>query len=99
MPPWVVVGVVYHEMLHHQLGACDRDGRRMVHTRQFREREKRFVHHARTEVWETKNLGWLIEQVKPYDLEPIVVGDNALEFYTLGDYATADLTWYATTGR
>jgi predicted nucleotidyltransferase len=36
-------------------------------------------------------VGWLTEQVKPYDLEPIVVGDHALEFYTLGDYATADI--------
>ena len=36
-------------------------------------------------------VGWLTEQVKPYDLEPIVVGGHALEFYTLGDYATADI--------
>jgi len=35
--------------------------------------------------------GWLTEQVKPYGLEPIVVGGHALEFYTLGDYATADI--------
>jgi len=36
-------------------------------------------------------VGWLSEQVKPYGLEPIVVGGHALEFYTLGDYATADI--------
>jgi hypothetical protein len=36
-------------------------------------------------------VGWLTEQVKTYDLEPIVVGGHALEFYTLGDYATADI--------
>lgn len=36
-------------------------------------------------------VGWLTRQVKPYGLEPIVVGGHALEFYTLGDYATADI--------
>ncbi len=33
----------------------------------------------------------LTEALKPYDIRPIVVGGAAVEFYTLGNYATLDV--------
>lgn len=62
VPAWVVAGVVYHEMLHHVLGAERRNGRRLVHTRTFREREARFVHHHRAEQWERMHLPALLRE-------------------------------------
>ncbi|MBW1811005.1 MAG: hypothetical protein JRJ87_22640 [Deltaproteobacteria bacterium] len=61
VPAYVVVGVVYHEMLHHDLGAVHTGGRCLVHTGQFRKRERAFVHHRRAEAWEKKNLSKLIK--------------------------------------
>ena len=60
VPAYVVAGVVYHEMLHHALGARQKGGRRLVHTREFREREARFVHYQKAEAWERDNLGRLL---------------------------------------
>ncbi|MBN2497776.1 MAG: hypothetical protein JXR96_24490 [Deltaproteobacteria bacterium] len=56
VPPCVVVGVVYHEMLHHVLGFEHRRGRRLVHTAEFRKRERAYVHFDRAEDWERKHL-------------------------------------------
>ena len=36
-------------------------------------------------------MGWLTAELKAYEIEPILVGGNALEFYTLGAYATVDI--------
>ncbi len=36
-------------------------------------------------------IGWLTAELKSYVIEPILVGGNALEFYTLGAYATVDI--------
>jgi hypothetical protein len=60
VPAYVVVGVVYHEMLHHVLGSERRKDRRLVHTREFREREAAFVHYQRAEAWERENLSRLL---------------------------------------
>ncbi len=60
VPAYVVAGVVYHEMLHQALGARKKNGRRLVHTREFREREARFVHYQKAEAWERANLGRLL---------------------------------------
>ncbi len=60
VPAYVVAGVVYHEMLHHALGARQKDGRRSMHTREFREQEARFVHYQKAEAWEHDNLGRLL---------------------------------------
>lgn len=56
VPAFVVVAVVYHEMLHHLLGSRRVSGRRLVHTREFRTQESRFVHHRRAVAWERENL-------------------------------------------
>ena len=60
VPAYVVAGVVYHEMLHHALGSRRKNGRRLVHTREFREREARFAHYQKAEAWEHDNLGRLL---------------------------------------
>ncbi len=62
VPPYVVVGVIYHEMVHHVVGAEQRGGRRMVHTLAFRERERAFVHYERAERWEKANLARLLRR-------------------------------------
>ena len=36
-------------------------------------------------------IGWLSEELRAHHIRPIVVGGNALEFYTLGEYATLDI--------
>ncbi len=36
-------------------------------------------------------VGLLTKELTKYNLRPIVVGGNAVEFYTLGGYATADI--------
>jgi len=60
VPPAVVVAVVYHELLHHVLGARQAGRRRLLHTREFRERERLYVHHARARAWEAAHLGALL---------------------------------------
>lgn len=62
VPAYVVVGVVYHELLHHVLGAEQRGGRRYVHTPEFRRREREYVLFERAERWERDNLHRLVEQ-------------------------------------
>jgi predicted metal-dependent hydrolase len=52
VPRYVVEFVVYHEMLHAFLGVEEQDGRRSVHSREFRRREKLFREHERAVAWE-----------------------------------------------
>jgi hypothetical protein len=49
VPERVVEYVLYHELLHKELGVRVRAGRREVHTRAFREAERRFVHRSEAE--------------------------------------------------
>ncbi len=42
VPGWVIDFVMYHELLHKALGTEVKKGRRYVHTRDFREHEKKF---------------------------------------------------------
>ncbi len=45
-PKYFVEFIVYHEMLHHIHGEKrGRDGRRSVHTREFREAERKYFHY------------------------------------------------------
>jgi len=60
VPAYVVAGVVYHEMLHHALGSRRENGRRLVHTREFRKREACFAHYQKAEAWERDNLSKLL---------------------------------------
>lgn len=60
VPSYVVVAVVYHEMLHHALGVEKKNGRRMVHTPEFRRRERVFVHFEKAEQWVKDKLDMLL---------------------------------------
>jgi hypothetical protein len=56
VPERVVEYVLYHELLHKELGVQVRAGRRQVHTRAFREAERRFVQRSDAEAC-LKRLG------------------------------------------
>jgi hypothetical protein len=60
VPDFYVESVVFHELLHHDLGAEVKDGRRCFHTPEFRRRERTFECFARAQVWEKENLARLL---------------------------------------
>jgi predicted metal-dependent hydrolase len=57
VPLWFLQYVLYHEMLHavvpDEAGA---NGRRLVHTERFNERERQFPGYRRARRWEEENL-------------------------------------------
>jgi len=60
VPKYVIMGIVYHEMLHHHLGVEHRNGRKMAHTKRFRQLEKRYLHYDMLQAWKKKNLHRLL---------------------------------------
>ncbi|MCA9577858.1 MAG: hypothetical protein R3B40_19055 [Polyangiales bacterium] len=60
VPDFYVESVIFHELLHHELGAEEKDGRRCFHTPEFRRRERAFECFARAQVWEKENLSRLL---------------------------------------
>lgn len=57
VPRYVVESVVYHEMLHAAVPASrGSDGRRRLHTPEFRRREQEFPEYERAERWIVSNL-------------------------------------------
>jgi hypothetical protein len=61
VPRFFLESVVYHEMLHHQMGGVpDRAGRTVYHTRAFREVEARFPRYHEALDWEKANLPELL---------------------------------------
>lgn len=62
VPGWFVRYIVFHEMLHAELGIEEVEGRRVIHSRAFRAREKQYIDFARAVAWmETPaNLGRLL---------------------------------------
>ena len=62
VPAFFVEAVVFHEMLHQVVPADERGGRRIIHGRDFRRRERAFHGHARARAWEKAHLhvllGW-----------------------------------------
>jgi hypothetical protein len=54
VPRFFVEFIVYHEMLHADIGVETRNGRRRVHTWEFRRRERLFREYARAISWEKK---------------------------------------------
>jgi predicted SprT family Zn-dependent metalloprotease len=57
VPQYFLEYIVYHEMLHADIGAGVSQGRRTMHTKEFREREKLFSHYSRALQWEKKRWG------------------------------------------
>jgi hypothetical protein len=57
VPAWFLEYVVYHEMLHAFVpDRYTKGGRRIVHTEDFYEREKKFPHYRKSKRWEDENL-------------------------------------------
>jgi hypothetical protein len=55
-PLYVLEFILYHEMLHADMGVTRRNGRRSVHSREFRTRERLFSQYDKATTWEKRNL-------------------------------------------
>ncbi len=60
VPEFYVAAVVYHEMLHQAVPAREVNGRRIVHSPEFRRRERAYPDHERARAWEERNLALLL---------------------------------------
>jgi len=60
VPDFYVRAVVFHEMLHQVVPVVERGGRRVVHSAEFRRREKAHPDHRRARAWETEHLHLLL---------------------------------------
>jgi hypothetical protein len=70
VPQYFLESVVYHEMLHHQLGGVpDSAGRTVYHSRAFREAEARYPLHREALSWEKENLPLLLRASQALDRE------------------------------
>ncbi len=54
VPRYFLEYIVYHEMLHADMGIRAGKGRRIIHSREFRRRERLFKHYDRAIAWEKK---------------------------------------------
>jgi hypothetical protein len=64
VPAYVIEDVIYHEMLHHELGMVRVNGRVLSHHRTFKVMEKAFPHSAGAREWIQKNLPWLLTRAR-----------------------------------
>jgi len=64
VPAYVIEDVLYHEMLHHELGMVRLNGRLLSHHRVFKDKEKAFPHSARAREWIQKNISWLLTRAR-----------------------------------
>ena len=55
-PLYAIAGVVYHECLHIVIPIEERHGRRIVHGREFRQREKRYIYYDEWIKWHKEVL-------------------------------------------
>ncbi len=56
VPRYFLELIVYHEMLHADIGIDNGAKRRSLHSREFKRREKLFKHYNRAIAWERKRL-------------------------------------------
>ena len=54
VPQYYLEFIIYHEMLHADMGVGKKNGRREVHSREFRRREQMFRHFEKALLWEKK---------------------------------------------
>ena len=54
VPTYFLEFIVYHEMLHADMGIETHEGLRSIHSKEFRNREKMFEHYERAMAWEKK---------------------------------------------
>ncbi|MCJ7595201.1 MAG: hypothetical protein MUO52_10570 [Desulfobacterales bacterium] len=62
VPSYVIEHVVYHEMLHQQLGMRKSNGRRLCHHEAFREKEKAFARREEAQTWIRENFSRLLKK-------------------------------------
>lgn len=62
VPRYYLAWVIYHEMLHEIHDMPVVDGRRVYHTRAFRQAEAKFEQYAEAVLWERQNLAKLLER-------------------------------------
>jgi len=55
IPLYYIKYVIYHEMLHSALGEYSRNGRRVMHSSEFRRRERMFREYSKARVWDTRH--------------------------------------------
>lgn len=60
VPRFYVEAVIFHELLHHDMGAEVHNGRRCFHTPAFRARERAFEWFAASQAWEKAHLTRLL---------------------------------------
>jgi len=60
VPAYYVRAVVFHEMLHQVVPVIERRGRRVVHSTEFRRRERAHPVYERARAWEARNLHVLL---------------------------------------
>jgi hypothetical protein len=60
VPEFYVAAVVFHEMLHQAVPVREAGGRRVVHGREFKARERAYRDFERARAWEARHLGLLL---------------------------------------
>ena len=55
VPRFYIEFIVYHEMLHAFIGVKSKNGRRSIHSKEFREGEKVFKDYEKAMAWEKRN--------------------------------------------
>ncbi len=61
VPRYVVKAVIFHEALHHVLPEQKKNGRRVIHSPEFRRLEAAYPDHLRVLEWQKKNLSRLLQ--------------------------------------
>jgi predicted metal-dependent hydrolase len=56
VPRYFIQFVVYHEMLHADMGLAKKNGKNSVHSKEFRARERQFRDYERALRWERRKL-------------------------------------------
>ena len=57
VPAYFLEFIVYHEMLHAYVGITTRNGRRSIHSKEFRLQERKFKHYGKAMEWESIRFG------------------------------------------
>lgn len=60
VPRYALENVIFHEMLHHELGESVVGGRRMIHTPEFRRQERRYRKFEQAERWKDRHIDRLL---------------------------------------
>jgi hypothetical protein len=60
VPRYFIEYIIFHEMLHHMMPMPVRDGRRELHSPEFRQGEQRYRNYVRALAWEAQHIGRLL---------------------------------------